>query len=78
MAKSVIIRGTTYPDVPYISVPLSTGSGNANFYDTSAADIDATKVIQGYTAYGANGQISGSYTPVNVSQDSTTKVLSIS
>lgn len=78
MAKSVIIRGTTYPDVPYISIPLSTGGGNATFYDTSAADIDATKVIQGYTAYGENGVVQGSYTPVNITQDSTTKVLSIS
>lgn len=78
MAKSVAINGVTYPDVPYINVPLSSGNGNATFYETSNADVDATKVLQGHKAYGASGYIVGSMTAASISQDGTTKVLTIS
>ena len=76
--KSVSINGVTYSDVPYINVPLSTGNGNATFYDTSDGTIDASKVLQGYKGYGSSGAVNGSLTVVSVSQDSTTKVLTIS
>lgn len=59
MAKSVIINEITYPNVPEIHVPLSTGSGEAVFYDTSEATADATKVLTGETVY-ANGLVTGS------------------
>ena len=42
MAKSVIINGVIYPDVPSVSIPLSSGSGNAIFYDTDIASGGAT------------------------------------
>lgn len=78
MAKSVSINGVTYPNVPSVNIPLSSGSGNATFYETSDADIDASKVLQGYKGFGTSGLVTGTLTTVNVSQDSTTKVLSIS
>ena len=75
--KSVTINGTTYNNVPSVQIPLAVGNGNATFYETSDADIDAGKVLQGYYAYGASGKIQGTVTTVNVSQDGTTKVLTI-
>lgn len=78
MAKSVSINGTTYASVPYVSIPLSTGSGNATFYETSDATAAAAHILQGYTAYGASGAVTGTMTAAAVSQDSTTKVLTIS
>lgn len=55
MAKNVIINGVTYQDVPYIEVPLATGTGDAEFYDTSDATLDSGgKMLSGNTAY-ANG-----------------------
>lgn len=55
MAKNVTIRGVTYSDVPMVEIPLSAGSGNAEFYDTSDATLDnGNKMLSGNTAY-ANG-----------------------
>ena len=55
MAKSVIIQGVTYANVPSVEIPLSTGSGNAEFFDTSDATLDSNgKLLSGVTAY-ANG-----------------------
>lgn len=59
MAKSVIINEITYPNVPEIHVPLSSGSGEAVFYDTSGATADASKVLAGETVY-ADGLVTGS------------------
>lgn len=78
MAKSVSINGTTYANVPSVQIPLSTGSGSATFYETSDATAAAGYVLQGYTAYGASGLITGTMTAASVSQDSTSKVLTIS
>lgn len=78
MAKTVTINGVVYNDVPNVTIPLSTGNGNATFYDTSDATVDASKVLQGYYAYNSTGKIQGTMTAANVSQDSTTKVLTIS
>ena len=77
MAKSVIINEITYPNVPEIHVPLSTGSGEAVFYDTSGATADATKVLTGETVY-ANGLVTGSM-PNNgaVTSTITTKAQSV-
>lgn len=55
MAKDVVIREVEYDDVPFVKIPLQTGSGNAMFYDTSDATLDdASKLPQGTTAW-ANG-----------------------
>ena len=78
MAKNVIINGATYNAVPYVNIPLSAGGGNATFYETSDATAGAANILTGYSAYGASGKINGQATVPNVSQDSTTKVLTIS
>ena len=78
MAKSVSINSVTYPDVPYVVIPLSSGGGNATFYDTGSADASASHILQGKKAYGASGEIVGTLTTPSISQDGTTKVLTIS
>lgn len=55
MAKNVIINGISYSNVPSVEIPLATGTGNAEFYDTSDATLDSGgKMLSGNTAY-ANG-----------------------
>ena len=55
MAKNVKINGISYSNVPSVEIPLATGSGNAEFYDTSDATLDnGNKMLSGNTAY-ANG-----------------------
>lgn len=78
MAKNVIINGASYNAVPYVQIPLSGESGNAVFYETSDATAAAANILTGYSAYGASGKISGSATVPTISQDGTTKVLTIS
>ena len=52
MAKSVVIRDVVYADTPMVEIPLSSGSGNAEFYDTSDATLDGGgKMLEGVTAY---------------------------
>lgn len=77
MAKNVIINGASYNSVPYVQIPLSGENGNAVFYETSDATGSAAHVLSGYTMYGASGKVSGQATMPTVSQDSTTKVLTI-
>lgn len=131
MAQNVVINGITYSNVPYVSIPKS-GTGTANFYDTTDATLNSgASMLNGITAYAngvkytgsiqsksaqtytpttsdqtiASGQylsgaqtvkgdanltssnirsgvsifgVSGSLTSATISQDSTTKVLSIS
>lgn len=78
MAKNVIINGASYNAVPSVQIPLSSGSGNAIFYETSDATASASNILSGYSAYGASGKINGAATVPTVSQDGTTKVLTIS
>lgn len=59
MASNVVINGVTYFAVPEVDIPKS-GGGTAKFYDTSAADVAATDVLSGKTAFGASGSVSGS------------------
>ena len=55
MAKNVEINDVVYPNVPQVQIPLSSGSGMAEFYDTSDATLDSgDKMLSGNTAY-ANG-----------------------
>lgn len=76
--KNVIINGVSYPSVPHINVPLAEGNGNATFYETSDATAAAANIMSGFSAYGASGKINGSATVPTISQDATTKVLTIS
>lgn len=59
MAQNVIINGVTYANVPEVNIPKS-GGGTAKFYDTAGANISATDVLTGKTAYGASGSVNGS------------------
>lgn len=61
MAKNVVINGVTYSDVPQVEIPLSSGSGNAVFYDTGDADAAAGDVLSGKTFY-KDGKKTGSMT----------------
>lgn len=55
MAKNVVIRDVVYENVPSVTIPLSGATGNAEFYDTSDATLDAGgKMLNGVTAY-SNG-----------------------
>ena len=62
MAKSVIINGVTYQNVPSVEIPLSGGSGNAVFYETSTDDAVAGNILSGKTAHTSSGAITGSMT----------------
>lgn len=75
---NVIINGNSYNAVPSVQIPLAGGGGNAVFYDTSDATVTAAQVVSGYYAYGASGKVSGSLSVPTISQDGTTKVLTIS
>ncbi len=78
MAKNVIINGSSYTAVPSVQIPLAAGGGNAIFYETSDATAAAANIASGYTAYGPNGKVNGALTVPTISQDGTTKVLTIS
>lgn len=79
MAQNVIINGVTYPSVPEVNIPKS-GGGSAKFYDISDASLSGNaQLLNGVTAYGADGtKYTGNVTMPTISQDSTTKILSIS
>ena len=60
MAKNVVIREVEYDDVPKVLIPLSTGSGNAEFVDTSDATLDSGgKMLNGVTAYADGTKYTG-------------------
>ena len=62
MAKSVKINGVTYENVPQVSIPLSAGTGTADFYDTSTSTGTAADVLNGKTVFCTAGAISGTMT----------------
>lgn len=52
MAKDIVIREVEYTAVPMVDVPLASGGGKAEFYDTSDATLDnGNKMLDGVTAY---------------------------
>lgn len=59
MAKNVVINGVTYQDVPEVTIPLSGGGGNANFYDTSDATATVGNVLSSATFYADGGEKTG-------------------
>lgn len=76
--KNIVINGVTYNGVPQIVAPLAGGGGNAVFYETSEATATANQILSGYKAFGANGEIVGQLTAPSISQDGTTKIVTIS
>ena len=75
---NVRINGVTYSDVPSVSIPNSSGGGNATFFDTATATATASDIASGKVAFNGNGAVTGSLTQVSVSLNSTTKILTIS
>lgn len=65
MAKSIVIRGNTYPDAPEIDVPISNGGGTAKFMETSDATADAQDVRNGETFYAGGVKKTGSMAEKN-------------
>ena len=60
MAKSVVIRDVVYADVPSVTIPLSSGLGDATFMDTSDATLsDAGNLPLGVTAYANSVKFTG-------------------
>ncbi len=59
MSKSVKINNATYENVPKVEIPLSTGEGNATFWDTTGATVAAGDILTGKTAFGASGSVAG-------------------
>ena len=78
MAQNVRVNGVVYSNVPQVQIPLDSQNGNAVFYDTADATATAGDIVSGKVAYNANGAVNGSLTIVSVSQNGTTKVLTIS
>lgn len=75
---NVRINGVTYSDVPSINVPSALGNDNASFFDTTTATATAGDIVAGKVAFNGNGAVTGSLTQVSVSQNPTTKILTIS
>ena len=71
--QSKIVSGNIKSGVTILGV-----SGSTAVVDTSDADATAAQILSGVSAYVNGTKISGQMTAVVVSQDSTTKVLSIS
>lgn len=60
MAKSVIINGVTYPDVPSVNIPAPSGSTPVTFYETSDATASDAQVLSGSSYYKSGGKSTGS------------------
>ncbi len=77
MAQTIVVNGIAYQNCSEIDVPKQ-GSGTARFVDTSDGDAAASDIKNGKYAYVNGNKVQGSLIPAVVSQDGTTKVLSIS
>lgn len=75
---NILINGVTYSDVPSVNIPNSSGGGTATFFDASTATATASDIVSGKVAFNANGAVTGVLTTVSVSQNPTTKILTIS
>ena len=70
MAKNVVINGVTYQNVPYVTIPLSTGTGSAKFVDTDSGDAAAADIRSGKKAWVDGNEVTGS-APVKAAGDVT-------
>ena len=70
--QAKIIAGNIKSGVTILGV-----SGSSNVVDTSGGDATAAQILSGKKAYVKGSLVTGSLTVASVSQDSTTKVLSI-
>ena len=70
--QAKIIPGNIKSGVTILGV-----SGSSNVVDTSDADATAAYIVNGKTAYVGGSKITGNLNTPTISQDSTTKVLSI-
>lgn len=75
---NVKINNVNYQGVPSVNIRKSDGTGTATFYETSDATGNPANTPAGVIAYNQNGKYEGAATFPSVSQDSSTKVLSIS
>jgi hypothetical protein len=71
--QAKIVSGNIKSGVTMLGV-----SGSSTVVDTSDADATASYIVSGKTAYVGGTKITGSLTSPTVSQDSSTKVLTIS
>lgn len=70
MAKNVIINGVTYSNVPYVNIPLASGSGNAKFVDTDSGDAVVGDIRSGKKAWVDGDEVTGNV-PVRSAADVT-------
>lgn len=59
MAKNVVINGVTYSDVPFVSIPLAAGGGNAKFVDTDSGDAAASDLRAGKKGWVDGNEVTG-------------------
>lgn len=60
MAQNVKINGVTYQNVPSVEIPFATGSGTAEFVDTSdATATSGGQLLEGVTAYADGTKLTG-------------------
>ena len=59
MAKSVVINGVTYSDVPKVEIPLADGEGEAIFIDTDSGDVKATDIRSGKKGWAQGVEVTG-------------------
>ena len=71
--QNLIVSGNIRSGVSILGV-----SGSSAVVNTADANATASQIVSGATAYVNGSKITGALTAVNVSQDSTTKVLTIS
>ena len=72
MAKNVVIRDIQYSDVPAITVPLASGSGDAEFFDVSDATLSSgNQMLDTVTGYGGDGTKYTGNIPIKTGSDMT-------
>ncbi len=70
MAKKIKINGVSYDAVPYLSVPLAEGEGDAKFYDTDSGDALVNDLRAGKKAWVKGVEVVGTV-PVKTEGDVT-------
>lgn len=78
MAKNILINGITYSNLPFMSSPLASGSGNAFFWDIDDTTLaNGGQLRNGIIAHKADGSVvtgsmtekaSATYTPSSTEQ----------